>query len=73
MALTANFWERHGPAGFRSLDWPRLWRILVQSKVRPALVIVGHDASEVATQAAFRPDDHMIEASRRIVPITRSM
>ena len=35
--------------------------ILVQAKVRPALVIVRHEASEVATQAACRPDDHMIE------------
>jgi hypothetical protein len=35
----ADLRKRDDPTGFRSLHWPRLWRILLQSEVRSALVI----------------------------------
>jgi TPP-dependent pyruvate/acetoin dehydrogenase alpha subunit len=73
MVQAANLRKRDNPTDFRSLDGPRLRRILVQSQVRPALVIIGHEATEVAAQVALSGNDHVIQALRRIVPITRSM
>lgn len=50
------------PTSFESLHWPWLRGILVQSKVRSALVIVRHEENGVATQAALGDDDHVIQA-----------
>lgn len=62
MVQAAHLRKRDDPTGFRSLDWPGLRRIFVQSEVRPALVIIGHETSEVAEQVAFGRDDHVVEA-----------
>ena len=62
MMQAAHLRKRDNPTDVRSLNWSRLRRILLQSEVRSAVVIVGEESNEVAAQAAFRQDDHVIEA-----------
>src|SRR6266849_5886479 len=46
----------------RSLDRPRLRRVLLQGKMRPRLVIVGEIRRQGSTQGEFSEDDHMVQA-----------
>ena len=62
MVQAANRWERDDPPGVRALDWPWLRRVLVQSEMRSALVIIVDEATEVMAKAVFSGDDHVIEA-----------
>jgi hypothetical protein len=62
MVQAPNLWERDDPPGFRSLDWPWLRGVLVQSEMRSTLVIIVHEATEVVAKAAFTGDDHVIQA-----------
>ena len=62
MVQAANLWERDDPPGFRSLDWPWLRGVLVQSEMRSTLVIIVHETTEVVAKAAFTGDDHVIQA-----------
>src|ERR1700694_2242037 len=45
----------------RSLDRPRLRRVLRQGKMRPRLVIVGEIRRQGSTQGGFSEDDHMVQ------------
>jgi Tfp pilus assembly protein PilW len=46
----------------RALDWARLGRILVQSKMCPALMVVGHETTEVMAQASLTGDQYVVQA-----------
>ena len=61
MVEAADLRNGDDSTGLRPLDRPRLRRILVQSKVCPALVIVGHETT-VAAQVSFSGDEHVIQA-----------
>jgi hypothetical protein len=68
MVQAAYLRKRDDPTGFQSLDWSRFRRILLQSKVRSALVIIGRETRKVAAQAAFRQDDDMIDRCQLLLP-----
>src|SRR5215510_5254864 len=49
-----------------AIGWPghlaRDGRIFVKGKMSPRSQVVGYESNEVATQTAFRDDDHVIPA-----------
>ena len=57
MVQAAHLRKRDDAASLRSLHWPRHRRILLQSEVRSALVIVGDEGFQVTAQRAFVDND----------------
>ena len=55
-----------------SLDRPMLRSILLQRHVRARLVVVGRIGGENSLQVRFAKNQHLVEHSRRKVPIRRS-
>ncbi len=47
-------------------------RVAIQGKMRPATVVVLEISGQDTTQMGLIEHDHMIQASRRIEPMTRS-
>jgi hypothetical protein len=54
------------------LHWPRERGVFHQRQVRACLMVMGDERSEMSVQAFGPKHDYMVQASRRIVPITRS-
>ena len=48
------------------------WRVLAQGQVRPEPVVVGSIGSEDPAQMVFAQHHHMVQALRRIEPISLS-
>src|SRR6266404_8500228 len=62
MVQTANLRNGDDPTSFQQLDQPRLGRVLSQSEVRAASMIIGDEALKMAVQAGFVEHDHMVQA-----------
>src|SRR6266404_3275706 len=62
MVQTANLRNGDDPPSFRQLDRPRLGRVLLQSEVRAASMIIGDEAVKMAPEAGFVEHDHMVQA-----------
>lgn len=56
-----NFAHCDHSSQLRSLDRPRLWRVLLQRKMGSGLVIVGEVRRKRSTQRGFPEDDHMVQ------------
>jgi len=62
MMKTADFGNLHDHAHLRSLDWPPIWRVLLERKVSSRRVIVREVARQDAAQMAVAQDEDVIEA-----------
>jgi hypothetical protein len=62
MMKTADFGNLHDHAHLRSLDWPPIWRILLEREVSSRRVIVREVARQEPAQMAFAQDEDVIEA-----------
>jgi len=62
MMESADLWNRNDLPKFRRLDRARLRCVLLQSQVRPASVIVVHEALKVPVEASFIEHDHVVQA-----------
>jgi hypothetical protein len=62
MMESANFRHRNNSPHARRLDRARNWRVLLQSQVRPASMIVVHETLQVTVQAPFTEHDHVVQA-----------
>ena len=62
MRESADFRHRNNPHHVRRLDWARNRRVLLQSQVRPAPMIVVHETWQVTVQAPFAEHDYVVEA-----------
>jgi hypothetical protein len=47
MVQAAHLRERDDQTGFRALDWPWLWGVLVQAEMRSALVVQVDNATPI--------------------------
>jgi len=62
MMEAAEFRDRNHAPRVRRLDRARFRRVLLQSQVRPALMIVVHETLQVTVQAPFAEHDHVVQA-----------
>jgi hypothetical protein len=62
MMESAGFTDRNHASRLRRLDRARLRRVLLQSQVRPALMIVVHETLQMTGQAPFAAHDHVVQA-----------
>ena len=62
MVQATDFGSPHDRPHLRPLDWPHVWRILLEREVSPRLVIVEKVAGQEASQMAFAQDEDMIQA-----------
>ena len=62
MMESADLGNRNDLPEFRRLDRARLRRILLQSQVRPAPMIVVQEALKVPVQASFVEHNHVVQA-----------
>lgn len=58
----AYFWNRDDWPSGRCRDKSRIWRVLLESKMRPTPMIVPAVGREDASQMRPIEDDHMIQA-----------
>ena len=62
MVQATDFGNLHDRPHLWPLDWPHVWRILLEREVSPRLVIVEKVAGQEASQVAFAQDEDMIQA-----------
>ena len=62
MMQATDFGNLHDRPHLWPLDWPHVWRILLEREVSPRLVIVEKVAGQEASQMAFAQDEDMIQA-----------
>jgi hypothetical protein len=62
MMESADFRHRNNPPLVRRLDRARNWRVLLQSQMRPAPMIVVHETQQVTGQAPFAEHDYVVQA-----------
>ena len=62
MMESADFWHRNNSPHVRRLDGARNRRVLLQSQVRPAPMIVVHETLQVTVQAPFAEHDYVVQA-----------
>src|SRR5438093_8278639 len=62
MMQATDFGNLHDRPHLWPLDWPHVWRILLEREVSPRLVIVEKVAGQKASQVAFAQDEDMIQA-----------
>src|SRR6266404_1805926 len=72
MVEPADFRNGNDVPYLRWLDAARLWRVLVQSQMRPASLIIAAKLFQMATQLVSLKTMTWSRHSRRIVPMTRS-
>ena len=57
---SADFWHRNNSPHVCGLDRARNWRVLLQSQVRPAPMIVVYETLQVTVQAPFAEHDYAV-------------
>ena len=62
MMKPTDFWYLNDPAFFERLDFPGFWRILIQSKVTAAIMIIRKIGSKRRAQRFLVDHDDVIEA-----------
>src|SRR5450759_1334185 len=62
MMKSADLRQRNHWPKARRLHRPARWRVLLQRKVRPGLVIIRHKRFQVTIQTGLVEDDHMVDA-----------
>ena len=62
MMESADFRHRNNSPHVSRLDRARNWRVLLQSQVRPAPMIVVRETLHVMVQAPFAEHDYVIQA-----------
>ena len=62
MMESADFRHRNNRPYVRRLDRARDRRVLLQSQVRPAPMIIVHEALQVTGQALFAEHDYVVQA-----------
>ena len=62
MMESADFWRCNNSPHVSWLDLARFRRVLLQSQVRPAPMIVVHETLQVTVQAPFAEHDYVVQA-----------
>ena len=61
MMQATDFRKRDDSAALRRLDETRVWRILVERKMGPGVVVVVHVRRKDASQMAFVEDNEVVQ------------
>ena len=72
MMQAADFRHRNNPPHVRRLDGARFRCVLLQSQVRPALMIVVPETLQVMGQASFAEHNYVVQAFAADGAMTRS-
>ena len=72
MVQAADFGKLHDLARRGELDRPDIWSVLVEREMGARPVVVSEVAGQDAAEVSLVENEHVIQALRRIEPMSRS-